>query len=80
MPFNILIPRGFEIPLVEWTNGPLKDMIGDLCLDSQSIVMKYFDKKYISDIVNGRGVMDSEMRAKRLWILLMLALWDVNKI
>jgi len=72
--------RGFEIPLVEWTNGPLKDMIGDLCLDSQSIVMKYFDKKYISDIVNGRGVMDSEMRAKRLWILLMLALWDVNKI
>jgi len=55
-------------------------MIGDLCLDSQSIVMKYFDKKYISDIVNGRGVMDSEMRAKRLWILLMLALWDVNKI
>lgn len=71
--------RGFEIPLVEWVHGPLRTMIGDLCLREGGIVLELFDRDGIAALVDGRGEMDDERRAKRLWILLMLALWDLNR-
>lgn len=68
--------RGFEIPLVDWTGGPLRQMIGDLCLSKNGIVQQIFDAEQIQSLVNGVGSMDAERRAKRLWKMLMLALWD----
>lgn len=70
--------RGFEIPLVEWTHGPLREMIGDLCLREGGIVRELFHRDQVKGLVDGSRLMDDERRAKRLWALLMLALWDEN--
>jgi asparagine synthase (glutamine-hydrolysing) len=68
--------RGFEIPLLEWMKGPFFGAAYDFCLDSRGIILKLFNKKQVEDLILRRIPIDNERWAKRMWILLVLALWD----
>ena len=68
--------RGFEIPLIQWVRRDLFAMISDLCLSPNGIVREIFEKRQIEGLLLRRDGLDEERWAKRLWILLMLALWD----
>ena len=70
--------RGFEIPLVAWVSGPLRPMIADLCLSRDGVMGDLFDRGQVEALLTRRPPfrLDDERWAKRLWTLLMLALWD----
>ena len=70
--------RGFEIPLVDWTSGPLNQMIGDLCLSKNGIVLEFFENKHLTSLFEAKDSQNSYKIAKKKWILLMLALWEVH--
>lgn len=68
--------RGFEIPLIEWTKGPLKEMINDTLNTQSGIVRQLFQYKKVKSLIDGSETMDQERRSKRLWTLFMLSLWE----
>ena len=68
--------RGFEIPLIQWMREDLYDMARDLCMRENGIVLELFDRKRLASLLERETPLEEERWAKRLWLLLMLALWD----
>jgi asparagine synthase (glutamine-hydrolysing) len=68
--------RGFEIPLQRWTTGDLFPMIHETCLDPGGLVLRLMDRGAVTDLIERRWPIDEERWSKRVWSLLMLALWD----
>jgi asparagine synthase (glutamine-hydrolysing) len=71
--------RGFEIPLIQWMNDYLFSMTQDLCKSSNGIMSQLYDKKELDRLIEKPAWMDEERWAKRMWIIMMLALWDYQK-
>lgn len=71
--------RGFEIPLVKWTEQHFIHIVRDLCNDSNGIIRSMFDRKTVDSIVKRQPGLDNERWAKRIWILMMLGLWDKRR-
>lgn len=69
--------RGFEIPLVDWVEGPLRPMIRDLVLSRSGLLASRCRRDVLERLLDGRAGLDRERSAKRQWLLLMLAAWDV---
>lgn len=68
--------RGFEIPLKDWMNGPLKEMAFDYLLGSSSALYSQFIRKdFVVDLWNGKVRVSDERRAKLLYALLSLEIW-----
>jgi asparagine synthase (glutamine-hydrolysing) len=69
--------RGFEIPLVDWVGNRLLPMIREVCLSSDGIVCNLLERSAVERLIDRRTeeALDDERWAKRLWLLLMLALW-----
>lgn len=67
--------RGFEIPLTQWVEGPLRPMIRDLCYSKSGLLAQRFDRAALERLIDGNAG-DRDRRAKQVWILLMLAAWD----
>ena len=67
--------RGFEVPLTNWINGPLHEMVNDNCLKTNGIIRQYFDQNFITDLIEFKLPIDNDRRSKLLWTLLMLSLW-----
>ncbi len=65
--------RGFEVPLKQWVNGELKEMILQT-LQSPRIANRFLCKKNIEEICFGVKI-PSEKRAKMLWSLFVLEVW-----
>ena len=70
--------RGFEIPLKNWVNGTLRDVIGDYILSSNSIINNYIDKKFIQNLLDNNVQVSQEKRAKMLFCILGLEVWKHN--
>jgi asparagine synthase (glutamine-hydrolysing) len=65
--------RGFEVPLSNWVENELKEPILDLVLAQNAIWRNLLDPKVL-DIKMGR-----EERAKALWALFCLEVWNKNQ-
>jgi asparagine synthase (glutamine-hydrolysing) len=67
--------RGFEIPLKDWVNGELKDMIHDYVSSpaafNRNIIKPGFTQKLLENRIN----MPPEKRAKVLWMLFCMEVW-----
>jgi asparagine synthase (glutamine-hydrolysing) len=67
--------RGFEIPLKNWVNNELKEMIHDYISSSSAynsnLIDAEFKKKLLADKLN----IPPEKRAKILWMLFCLEVW-----
>ncbi|MCK4659496.1 MAG: asparagine synthase (glutamine-hydrolyzing) [Phycisphaerae bacterium] len=68
--------RGFEVPLVRWLREDLRDMRDDLLLSPTGLVADLCERSYLQRLTSERTRLDPRRWGTRVWMLLMLALWD----
>ncbi len=66
--------RGFGVPLASWFAGPIRDLAGDVLLDSRSRGRGLFRTATIETLITEHAAGRAD-HAHRLWTLLMLELW-----
>jgi asparagine synthase (glutamine-hydrolysing) len=69
--------RGFEVPLKKWVDEDLKENIFD-SLSGDSYSSFFLDKKFINDLLRKKITTSPEKRAKMLWTLYCLEIWEKN--
>ncbi|MDR0390970.1 MAG: asparagine synthase (glutamine-hydrolyzing) [Planctomycetaceae bacterium] len=81
LPTNIEKRRkmGFGVPINYWFKNELKNKIYDTLLDKKTIERGYFQKKYITQLLNEHTNNQID-HAYRIWSLLVLELWIRNTI
>lgn len=67
--------RGFEVPLVSWVEGELRELIWD-SLHSSQIAQEFLPKSKIESLLNAPQKYSCEKRAKMLWSLFALEIWN----
>jgi len=67
--------RGFEIPLKNWVQYELKDVIFDYVGTAGSISRQFIDERFINSLLENRIKIPAEKRAKILWTLFSLEVW-----
>ncbi|MFN2458531.1 MAG: asparagine synthase (glutamine-hydrolyzing) [Chitinophagaceae bacterium] len=67
--------RGFEIPLKNWVENDLREMIFDYLLPSDAFVRSFVNSKFINNLIENRAKVPAEKRAKMLWSLFVLEVW-----
>lgn len=67
--------RGFEIPLKDWVNKELKDIVGDYVSADSAISHQFIKKEFIQSLVNNKLKISAEKRAKILWTLMSMEIW-----
>lgn len=67
--------RGFEIPLKDWVNGELREIIGDYLNSPSALHPSFVDKKFTESLLNSRKRVPAEKRAKMLWTLFCMEVW-----
>ncbi len=66
--------RGFGIPMAEWFRGQWLDLLNDYLNSTNSFCKKYFNKNYITELIN-EHVQNRDDHSKRLYLLLVLEIW-----
>ena len=69
--------RGFEIPLKDWVDNQLSDIISDY-LNPAELSQNFIDHRFIQNILNNQLNISPEKRAKILWSLFTLEVWYKN--
>ena len=67
--------RGFEIPLKNWVNGQLKDMMSDYIGSSTSLNKKFIQQQFVNNLLENKIKISQEKRAKILWTLFSMEVW-----
>ena len=67
--------RGFEVPLKNWVNNELRDIINDYLSADSSLTQQFIEKSFILDLLNDTVNIPAEKRAKILWSWLSLEIW-----
>jgi asparagine synthase (glutamine-hydrolysing) len=67
--------RGFEIPLKDWIDDELKDLIASYILDPNAYCRNFVKPAFIQDLWRGRVNTGDEKRAKMIWTLFALEVW-----
>ncbi len=65
--------RGFEIPLIEWINGELRDIVMDYL--KNGFYKNFIDEKLVKSIIDRKIEISEEKRAKILYLLFSLEVW-----
>ena len=68
--------RGFEIPLKQWVNTELKEMIGDYLLSSDALSKQFMEAQFLKDLVDDKIKVPAEKRAKMLWTMMSMEIWN----
>ena len=67
--------RGFEIPLKNWVNNELKDVIHDYVGSPSAFNKNIIDNNFTRQLLNDKVKIPSEKRAKILWMLFSMEVW-----
>lgn len=67
--------RGFEIPLKDWVNGQLKEMMNDYINSSTSINKRFVRHQFVNKLLENKVTISQEKRAKILWTLFSMEVW-----
>jgi asparagine synthase (glutamine-hydrolysing) len=70
--------RGFEIPIKNWVNGQLKDIINDYLLSSNNFYPRVINKKFVLNLLNNKILLSEEKRAKILYNVFAMEVWFKN--
>jgi asparagine synthase (glutamine-hydrolysing) len=70
--------RGFEVPLVRWLRGELHDLCEDVILSRNGLLADLFDKAALQRLVRGEERLEPARWSRRVWLLLMLGMWDLT--
>jgi asparagine synthase (glutamine-hydrolysing) len=68
--------RGFEIPLRLWIDNDLKEILEDYLSSSNPLYVDFIDKSFIADLYKRRINVSDEKRAKVLYSILCLEVWN----
>ncbi len=71
--------RGFELPIIDWLEGPLKDFAADVLLRSTGFVSTLFKRAALERLLQGRD-MEPDRWSRRVWNLLALEIWSKSAI
>jgi len=69
--------RGFEIPLTNWVNGELNEMI--MSYLKNGFYKNFIDEKIVKNIIDRKIKLPEDRRAKILYLLFTLELWYENR-
>ena len=69
--------RGFEIPLTQWVNGDLNEIIMDYL--NQGFYKNFVDERLVRKIVERKISLSEDKRAKILYLLFALEVWYENR-
>ena len=67
--------RGFEIPLKNWVEQELKEVVFDYLGSSNAISTQFMKKDFLSALLGNTIKMSAEKRATILWTLLSMEIW-----
>jgi len=67
--------RGFEIPLKDWVNGNLKEIIWSYLSSSSALSYQLIQPGFIQQLLEKPSSFPAEKRAKMLWTLFCLEVW-----
>ena len=67
--------RGFEIPLKNWVNNELHDMIYDYVGSSTAYNKTLVNPLFTQSLLNKKSTVPAEKRAKILWMLFCVEVW-----
>ena len=67
--------RGFEIPLKNWIDNELQEIIASYILPKDAFCHQFVSPSFIDDCWNRKIKMSDEKRAKMLWTLFALEVW-----
>lgn len=70
--------RGFEIPLKNWIENDLNENIFDT-LTRDCYSQNFVDRKFITNLLEKKVNVSDEKRAKMLWTLYSLEVWNKNQ-
>lgn len=70
--------RGFEVPLKNWVENDLKNVIRDTITKSNNLWQNYLPKDIADQLISGKLNIDREKRARFLWTLFTLEVWYEN--
>ncbi|MEO9021690.1 MAG: asparagine synthase (glutamine-hydrolyzing) [Ginsengibacter sp.] len=68
--------RGFEIPLKKWIENDLKEPVFDYLSSGNSLYKDFVQENFVQNLLNKRIKIPDEKRAKILWTLLSLEIWN----
>ncbi len=67
--------RGFEIPLKQWVENDLSEMVGDYVGSSTALTRQLLKPNFVDGLINNKVNMPAEKRAKILWTLMSMEIW-----
>lgn len=67
--------RGFEIPLKNWVDNELKEVVFDYLTDENAISRQFVNASFINKLLDNTAKIPAEKRAKILWTLFSLEVW-----
>ena len=70
--------RGFEIPLKSWIDSELKEPVTDYLSSGQCFYKNFVQEKFVHDLLNKKVKISDEKRAKILWTLFSIEIWNKN--
>ncbi len=68
--------RGFEIPLKKWVENDLNNIIQDYVGSASSLSREFIDPGFLANLLSGKAKVPAEKRAKMLWTLLSMEIWN----
>ena len=70
--------RGFEIPLKNWVNNELREVINSYLLSPYALYPQIIRKTFIENLIDGKVKISAERRAKILFCVFGLEVWHRN--
>lgn len=70
--------RGFEIPLKNWINNELKEMVYGYIDAADALNKRLIDGVFVHSVLENKGRLPAEKRAKILWMLFCMEVWYKN--
>jgi asparagine synthase (glutamine-hydrolysing) len=67
--------RGFEIPLKDWVNGQLKNIIHDYIASSTALNKRFIQSQFVNNLLENNIKISQEKRAKILWTIFSMEIW-----
>ena len=71
--------RGFEVPLKQWVEDDLKEVIYDYLGANSAYSLQFIKRDFLRSLLEAKVRISSEKRAKILWTLFVLEVWNKHE-
>jgi asparagine synthase (glutamine-hydrolysing) len=75
-PVQMAPKRGFEVPMVRWLRGELREMAADVVLTRSGLLADWFDREARERLLGNADGLEPARWSRQVWMLLVLGVWD----